>query len=61
MNSEPPTPTRTPDNQFRTMYDLLNLVKDTGLLHFSGWGRGVPVPSVGGGRVIIIIISSSII
>ena len=40
MESEPPTPTRAPDNQFRQMQYKLNYIIDTSLLNLSGWGRG---------------------
>ena len=45
MKSEPPTPTRASDNQFRKMQDSLNCIRHTSLLNFWGWGRGVPIPS----------------
>ena len=37
MKSEPPTPTRAPDNQFRQIYSHLNHIRNTSLLNF--WGR----------------------
>ena len=40
MKSEPPTPTRAPDNQSRKMQYQLNYVSNTSLLNFLGWGRG---------------------
>ena len=43
MKSEPPTPTRAPqDNRSRTTQDELNDIRNASLLHFWGWGWGVP-------------------
>ena len=36
-----PDPTRAPDNQCRKMLDWLNYSRDTSLLNFWGWGRGL--------------------
>ena len=46
MESEPPTPTRAPDNQFRKMQDQLSYVRDTDLFKCLGLGSEVPMPSV---------------
>ena len=40
MKSEPPTPTRAPDKQFRQTKDYLNYGINTNLLDFWGWGPG---------------------
>ena len=39
MQSELPTPTGAPGNQFRQMYDKLNYIRDTNLLNVWGWSR----------------------
>ena len=44
MKSEPPTPTRDPDNQFRQMEDEHNYIRNTCLPNFWGWGRGLLFP-----------------
>ena len=41
MQSEPPTPTRAPDNQFRQIQYQLVYVRNTTLLNLWSWGRGV--------------------
>ena len=49
MKSEPPTPTRALDNQFRKLQDSYvdQIVLETPvLLNFWGWGWGIPIPSV---------------
>ena len=46
MRSEPATPTRAPDSQFRNMQDSLEYVRHTSKL-ISGVGvGGGPIPSV---------------
>ena len=40
MASEPPTPTRAPDKQFRQMQYYLSYIRETSLLNFWGLGRG---------------------
>ena len=40
VKSEPPTPCRAPDSQFRKMQDQLNYVRSASLLNAWGWGRG---------------------
>ena len=40
MKSEPPTPTRAPDSQFRKMQYQLDSIRNTSLLSLWGWGRG---------------------
>ena len=40
MKSEPLTPTRAPDNQFRQMSYELNYIRNANLLIFGGWGWG---------------------
>ena len=42
MKSEPPTQTRAPDSQFRTIWDSLNFFRNTKLLNVWRWGRGFP-------------------
>ena len=46
MKSEPPTPTRATDNQFRQMQYQLNYIRNTSLLNVLGLGSGAPIPSV---------------
>ena len=46
MKSEPPTPTRAPDNQFTQMQDYQHYIRNTNLLKFMESGSGVPIPSV---------------
>ena len=55
MKSEPPTPTRAPDNQFRKMQAHLNHIRNSSLLNLWGWGRGGPLLSVTGGRLLVIV------
>ena len=40
MRSEPPTPTRAPDNQFRQMQHYLHYIRNTNLLNFWVWVGG---------------------
>ena len=46
MKSEPPTPARAPDNQFRKMQALLHSIRSTSFARFLGLGSGGPIPSV---------------
>ena len=41
MQSDPPTPTRAPDNQFRQIQDQPDFVRNASLPNFWGWGRGI--------------------
>ena len=43
--SEPPTPTRAPDDQIRKMQYQANYVRNASLLKFMGLGSGVLTPS----------------
>ena len=40
LKSEPQTPPRAPDKQFRQMQCQLNSIRATSLIYFWGWGRG---------------------
>ena len=46
MKSEPPTPTRAPDDQLRQMQYYLNVHYNHQFTTFLGLGSGVPIPSV---------------
>ena len=45
MKSDPPTPTRAPDNQFRQIACESNYIRDTSLLNVWSWGRRPPAPA----------------
>ena len=47
VKSQPPTPTRAPDDQFIQMQDSLKYIRDTSRLKsLEVWVRGFPMPSV---------------